>query len=739
MVFSPARRWAFRIAIVVLAPLLVVSLPELVLRVIGYGYPTSFFLPTLILGRNVYIENDRFGLRFFPPELARSPSPMVMAAEKPPGNYRIFIFGESAALGDPEPAYSMGRYLQVLLQDRYPGAHFEVVCTAMTAINSHVILPIARECARRQGDIWLIYIGNNEFVGPFGAATVFGPQAPQLALIRLNIKLKSLRLGQWLAKFAIRPSKQERWGGMKMFLDNQVGPEDPRRGRVYNYFRRNLEDIIECGQDAGAKVLVSTVAANLKDCAPFASEHRAGLSDSQQAAWKQLYDSGIAAQNSGRTDQAISNFNAAAQIDPLFAELQFRLGQCYFTLTNSAQARSHFGLARDCDSLPFRADSRLNEIIRQTAVKESAHGVVLVDGAAALESKSAQNITGDEVLFEHVHLNFNGNYLLARAFAEQVAKCLPEAITRAAAGHWATPELCARSLALTDWDRQRVYESLLRRLAEPPFINQTDHATQLAVLRDNLLALRPGLTTVAAKEARAVYAHAIAAMPDDFYLHADFAKLQEDTGDLPDAILAWQHARDLIPFAPGPYYYAGKLLARAGRSSEALESLTRALEIRPDLPDALDEKGRLLVQQKRAEEGLALIDKAIQYEPANPLFCIHKAETLAALGRHEEALGALRTAISLDPGFWEARYLLAVELAVDGDVFGAAGQFREVIRLSPANISAHLNLAIALAKLDHIDEAKAEFRETLRLDPQNRKAANYLNSLDRLGGANKIR
>ena len=121
------------------------------------------------------------------------------------------------------------------------------------------------------------------------------------------------------------------------------------------------------------------------------------------------------------------------------------------------------------------------------------------------------------------------------------------------------------------------------------------------------------------------------------------------------------------------------------------------------------------------------------------MLCIHKAQALAALGRHEEALGALRTAINLDPGFWEARYLLAVELAVDGDLFGAAGQFREVIRLNPANISAHLNLAIALAKLDHIDEAKAEFRETLRLDPQNRKAANYLNSLDRLGGANKIR
>ena len=40
--------------------------------------------------------------------------------EKPPGTYRIFILGESAAMGDPEPAYGAGRYLEALLRERYP-------------------------------------------------------------------------------------------------------------------------------------------------------------------------------------------------------------------------------------------------------------------------------------------------------------------------------------------------------------------------------------------------------------------------------------------------------------------------------------------------------------------------------------------------------------------------------------------------------------------------------------------
>ena len=44
----------------------------------------------------------------------------------------------------------------------------------MVAINSHVALPIARQCAERQPDLLVVHLGNNEVVGPFGAAGVLG-------------------------------------------------------------------------------------------------------------------------------------------------------------------------------------------------------------------------------------------------------------------------------------------------------------------------------------------------------------------------------------------------------------------------------------------------------------------------------------------------------------------------------------------------------------------------------------
>jgi len=716
----------------VLAPLLLLTVLELGLRVAGFGYPTDFFLKKSINGREVYVENDRFGLRFFPPELARSPSPIVMPARKGEHTYRIFILGESAALGDPEPAFGFGRYLQVLLNERFPGARFEVVCTAMTAVNSHAILPIARDCARHEGDLWIIYMGNNEFVGPFGAGTIFGPKAPGLGFIRFNVGLQATRIGQLLAALQRNLKGGPRlssWRGMEMFLENQVGPDDPRKPRVYEHFQKNLEDILRVSERAGVKVIVSTVASNLRDCAPFASENSPDLDTNKVANWKRLFDEGAGAERAGDFPKAVSNYLAAAKIDSSFADLHFRLGRSYLAATNFPEARSHFELARDLDALPFRADTRLNQIIKATALKHASDGVHFVD---VVPSLGRQGIPGRELFFEHVHFNFEGNYLLARTIAEEMLPLLPDSIAKQNSGAWASAERCAQRLALTDWDRRRVHDAVLRRLSEAPFVNQTDHSEQIAALQKERAGLRSRLTSAAAPSARADYQSALADDPDDFYLRADFAKLLEDTGDLAGAASEWQRLRELLPHEPAPYFFAGKLLARTGKADEALQCFSRTLEIRPDFPDALEEKGQLLLRQKKAREALPLFEKALRLQPGNARICVEMADALAQLNRRPEALDKLREAVRLQPAYWEARYLLGVELATDGRIQQAAEQFSEVVQANPSHVSSHLNLAIAWAKLGKMDDATKEFRETLRLDPNNRKALEYFKTVQEL-------
>jgi hypothetical protein len=197
---------------------------------------TGFFLSSQRDGQKVLIQNNQFGWRFFGAAMARMPAPICLPQIKGTNTVRIVVFGESAALGDPQPAFGLPRMLEAILELRYPGTRFEVVNAAMTAINSNVILPIARDCAGADADIWVIYMGNNEVIGPFGAGTVFGQQVPPLPLIRANLALKTTRTGQLMDTLRCEiqkpPMGKSEWGGMEMFLDQQIRADDPRMSAV---------------------------------------------------------------------------------------------------------------------------------------------------------------------------------------------------------------------------------------------------------------------------------------------------------------------------------------------------------------------------------------------------------------------------------------------------------------------------------------------------------------------------
>src|SRR5262249_37107487 len=142
------------------------------------------------------------------------------------------------------------------------------------AINSHAILPMARECASHQGDLWIVYMANNEMVGPFGATKVFGSKSPAAWQVRLVVSAQRLRIGQLvmsLGRKMLGGSKDSTWGGMQMFMDNRVAPNEPRKEMIYENFRKNLSDIVRDGLKSGAAVILNTVASNLRDCPPFAS------------------------------------------------------------------------------------------------------------------------------------------------------------------------------------------------------------------------------------------------------------------------------------------------------------------------------------------------------------------------------------------------------------------------------------------------------------------------------------
>ncbi len=765
---STGRLWLMRAGAMVVVPLLALGALELSLRLAGYGYPTDFFLPARIEGRDFYVSNPKFGYRFFPPALARPPLPLRMAAQKSSGTYRIFLFGESAAYGDPDPSYGVGRYLQVLLHERYPETQFEVVCVAVTAINSHVILPLARECAHRQGDLWVIYMGNNEMIGPFGGATILNARAPSLGLIRASLAARTTKIGQLMEALVLRfggsSSTFRSWGGMKMFRKHKLSYDDPNRLRTYERFGRNLEDILRAGRQAGVPIILSTVASNLKDCGPFASLHGAAMHADQQATWETLYQQGIALEGAGSYRQALDLYSQAAGIDPQYADLQFRIGNCHLALTNSAAARRDFELARDCDAMAIRTDTRLNQIIKDSARRHASEGVHLLDATEVFSEHSPAGIPGEELFLEHVHLNFEGNYLLARAFAGQIVNLLPPSVTARSGSDWATAELCDRRLAATAWDRLRIWKMIRNRLQEQPYTDESDNATLVKLHEAESNEINSRMNTQSPEQARDLYQQALALAPEDNLLHANFAQFLEAGGYLTEAIDQVQRVHQLLPQIAGPYFYLGTLLVRTGRTGEAAGYFARAIALQGDYyPQALNEQGLILANQREPAKATAYfmralradpddvdaylnlgflelsqrnLDRALIYyrqaaqlQPQGPADFFSRAVAQAGLGRHREAIDYFRTLLPYAPELWQARYLFGVELATQADMEDAQAQFAEVIRYRPDYAPAHLDLAVILARQGKPDQALEEFRTVLRLDPGNTLARQQIENL----------
>lgn len=129
-------------------------------------------------------------------------------------------------MGDPDPGFSFWRVLDKLLCARYPGIKFEVIPVAMVAINSHVCRAIVHECARYDPDLFIMYMGNNEVVGPYGPGTVFSPILGNLPLIRLAIALRSTRIGQHFNKCSLFAFQFHSW---------------KRVGRTRNVFKKSSQ------------------------------------------------------------------------------------------------------------------------------------------------------------------------------------------------------------------------------------------------------------------------------------------------------------------------------------------------------------------------------------------------------------------------------------------------------------------------------------------------------------------
>ena len=573
---SNTRNTLFTIITVVVIPLLFFVLVEFALGLMGVGTHYQYFNQIDIDGEAFYQENPDFADQFYPPSLNVGPLQNTFAAERSDDRLRVLVLGGSAAMGFPHKNHGVDRLLAAQLRSLFPNRDVEVVNTAMTSVNSHVVYQVAQTLPFESADVAVILMGNNEVVGPYGPGTFNQNFLSSLSAIRALQALKRTRLWQLLdsslAEVQSSDAKADlEWQGMQMFVDNGVAEDDPRMSAVYEHFEGNLRDIVDTLHAKGMHVVLSTVPVNLRQSAPFLSIGRDDLSASDEAKLAALRERAEAQALNGRWREAQDLWQQAIALDAGHADSHFQLATSLENLGEFALARSHYERALDLDGLRFRADTRINAIIERVAREYDSNQVSFVNSSKGFDRASAPYAPGWDLLVEHVHYDFSGNAVLARIFARAIARYLspttPPKLLK-------TEEVAAR-IGFPNHETIENLKNLQGMAKQPPFPGQSNYQDYLAFLANELSSVtgEVGEPKDVVRRRQQVLVNG----EGDWKLHFEMTALARHLKNKQAQYYHLEQLFKLYPHNRESYINLATLLSQDGRWAEVIPLLERSL------------------------------------------------------------------------------------------------------------------------------------------------------------------
>lgn len=614
MTDRPKLRGGKAVLVILLSPVVFFGLLEIFFRLTGMFAPLRLLEIREHEGRQYFTTNAHYGRLFLQRADVPAPPALWTPVEKPPGTRRVILLGESAAAGFPMTDYHLGRLVEARWRARFPDVPVEVINLSMVAINSHALREFAREALALDPDMFVIYAGHNEVIGPFGPAAKFGPAISSPWLTRAALAVRRTHVGRAVEAVmaSLTPSSADAgaWRGLDEFQGVRIPHDDPQLDGMLENTEANFRAITQLVVDHGAKVLFCLPAVNLNDWPPLASsEPEAGGVDAV-----------LTAQDGGD----ISGFRSAAL---LYAAAQQREKAGSMDLAWPLYRR-----ALDLDEQRFRADSRVRAVQENIAL-EYGTDAAAIDADRWLHELNPAFSGDREFFLEHVHLTMKGRAAIAELIVDGMAAL------------WGLESRAEDAATVAAWwERFPSAEQQLRRNVF--FTGYDEHdmwSLAWKLLRLQVFEDAPGL---------AQRSEELAAATRELQRRA---VLEWDTPALAEA---YRGAVAANPDDPFIHFTAGRLLGLRGEGDLAEEAFARGFALRPN-----DAEGRLnyaAFQLQRGRTDLARESLEVLRGFDSEVAGIARMGAAIALreGDRSGAIAQLRAYLAQRPGDEEAQQML---------------------------------------------------------------------------------
>ncbi|MCX6135815.1 MAG: tetratricopeptide repeat protein [Ignavibacteriales bacterium] len=640
--------------LLLLLPLVFFGLLEGTLRLFDYGGDLGLFLETRANGRTYYKINPDVTKRYFRTIAVKAMvSNELFEKQKGANTVRVFCLGESSTLGYP---YMFNGSFPSMLKDRletlWPEKNIEVINLGITAVNSYTVADFTEELVAYQPDALLVYCGHNEFYGALGVSST-ERLGKSRWVVKSYLALEHSRTFRLLRDGvnAVREMlSADRSGGREatvmqgMVRNREIAFGSDEYTTARDNFRANLEEIATVSSTHNIKVIFGTLVSNLSGLAPFVSTVAPGLDASKRLEFERRYASADSALLNEAYAEAETDLIAALAVDSIPAKGHFLLGQILERTQRYEQARKEYALARDYDGLRFRAPSEFNDIIHQVAAR---HSIPVAECEQLVSAQSEHGIIGNRLALEHVHLNVDGYFLIAKAFFTGMAD--NNVIAPRERWNWSLDKKdneYRESVRVTPLDSVMAAIRLYVLINSWPFREGGISAQKFEATTDRERLAKSCLLRELTWE----------------QAHVREAELYESQGDLGNAAEEYRALAKVTPFNSSPLLRLGQLLLNAGDDDGARRAFEKSLKVAGSYV-AYQGIGLVHLRRKEFEKAAAEFRRALEYAGGIPSAGVVETQQLLAValaggGKLAEAEVVAQSIVSAHPEQTQAREIL---------------------------------------------------------------------------------